>query len=163
MKEKLRFLIISFSLIILTSSLFFFLTTSAHSEFEKNVTLSVNKMTQETLTFSELNLKPGDTVEYTINVKCRVDGKFEVSFDFIEEENGNLAEFVEVEIECDGVKKTENLKTLFLTGKLLRFDCTLSGRETKKIIIRYTMPSEVDNDAKNTWSKFNVVFTAIHK
>lgn len=159
----MRILIVIFCIVILATILTILLLQAKRQEFDVNVKIGINGQASETLEFNDLNLKPGESTEYKMKVECSLDGEYEFSFSFSQTEDGKLAPFVNVDIECNGEIKSENLNTLFFSKKQLKFNCGMSRDKAQELVIKYTMPYEVDNDAKNTWSNFNVLFTATYK
>ncbi len=163
MRKELRVLIVSLCVIILVAILLIIFLTGEQENFEKNVTITTDGKVSETLTFEKLDLKPGESVEYTINVKCAVDGEYDVLLEFVQTKNGGISPFVNVDIDYNGNVKSERLDKLFLSAKAVELVCTLSEKEVQQIKIKYTMPYEVENEAEDTWSIFNVVLTATHR
>ena len=153
-------MIIVLSVILFVILLVFLFLGMAHEKFERNVTISTDGITSKTLHFSKLNLYPGESVEYTINVSSVLDGEYDVSLNFNQTENGHIAQFVVVEISCGDEVRTERLGVLFNDSESISFKKVPISKEPQRIKVKYTMPYEVGNEAKNTWSKFDIVLEA---
>lgn len=110
----------------------------------------------ETVSVQGLALIPGDTREYSFDLKCRDSGKYQVALKLKEKADGGLKEFVDVSVVLDGNR--------ILSGKLSEVMNTASmvlrdyefGRESVDLVITYSMPDFVGNEAMGTHADFDI-------
>ena len=131
---------------------------SSDKDFVKNVTLSENGVTREELEFSAANLKPGDSRDYILNLKCKTDGKYAIGLAFSEEKDGGLRNYVTVTITYEDFSVAYTLDELF-KGRIVELDCNISS-DPAQIHVIFTMPSEVGNEAQGAETDFIVILTA---
>lgn len=134
---------------------------NADESFVRNVTLSENGVTQEELTFSASGLKPGDRRDYTLNLKCNVDGTYAIDLAFSEEKDGGLRNFITVTLTYEGSRAEYTLDELF-NGQIVDFNCDIASAPAEIHLI-FTMPSEVGNEAQGADTDFIVILTAERK
>ena len=91
--------------------------------------------------------------------RTTLSGKFFVTLDYEELENGGLSEFVSVIIKLDDGNEYYRgyLKDLFDDEVLLNM--CFEANVSQKITITYLMPIEVGNEAMHTYSDFNINIT----
>lgn len=135
----------------------------AHENFPNEIKLSKNGKVQETLTIDNLDLCPGAVDERVLTMTCDADGDYGVSLDFNLKENGELARFIVVDLQCNGQNFQFKLDELFAENKTVEFDCTLYSEKKTEIIIRYTLPLEVGDEAQGADVIFDIDLTASHK
>ena len=70
----------------------------------KQVTLTVDGETRESLSVSLTDFYPGETREYVVNLICRDEGSYEVAVKFEKKGDGNLDEYITAEIETQGTR-----------------------------------------------------------
>ena len=110
----------------------------------------------ETVSINGLAMIPGDVREYSFDLKCRESGEYSVGLKLIEKADGGLKKFVDVSVFLDGNE--------ILSGKLSDVMGTAStvlkdyefGRESVDLVITYSMPSEVGNEAMGTHADFDL-------
>lgn len=132
---------------------------TANDAFAREITLKDNDVTRETLEFSASGLKPGDTKEYTINLKGKSVGNYELSFEFVEVKKGALKNFVDVTLQYGKDSYTYRLYEL-LEGKTVRFNCRIGAMDATVIKVIYSMSTSVGNEAQNETTDFRVNLTA---
>lgn len=129
----------------------------------KQVTLTVDGETRESLSVSLTDFYPGETREYVVNLICRDEGSYEVAVKFEKKGDGNLDEYITAEIETQGTRAGGKTLKEYFEGETLTRTCTAKAEEEIKLAIRYAMPSAVGNEAQKASCGFDVVITVIRK
>ena len=158
-RRTLRILILALCIYALVGIIAFLFIAIAHDDYRKEITIEVDDTPSAVLDMSWLDINPGESFEYVVNLKCRANGDYSVNFSFGENTRGGLEDFVEVELECGEISYNGDLSALIDTDRSFTFDCYLSGESKTKILIRYSMPYEVGNDAQGTFADFSVLLT----
>lgn len=135
---------------------------SADDEFVKNVKLEENGIVREELNFSASGLKPGDTRDYTIIVSPSADGTYVLEFDFEEENNGGLRDYVDVTLSYGETVINTTLSELF-DGKDVNFECKIGKKTPAEFHVIFSMSLEVGNEAQGVTSDFGAYLTATRK
>lgn len=132
--------------------------------FRNNVIkVDVEDNGQKIVEFESLNIIPGSIEEYKIKLQTEVASTYEITLDFIEEEDLGLKEFVYVKIQMgDNVLCDKLLKDVF-EEETITFECEMELRKKYDINITYYMLENVGNEAKNTQSTFDLVICATNK
>jgi len=148
------------SVMVTGVTLVYYLQSNPQENFERNVTLESEGVTEETFEFSALDLKPGDVIEYKINLNNATEDLYEVSLVFTEEKDGGLKEYVDVELQCGNRKVSKKLKALFEDSNPVKFDCKVGSGEIPVVYVRYIMQESVGNEAQDATADFKIVLTA---
>lgn len=118
----------------------------------------------ETVTVSELTLNPSETKDDVIYLTCEADGEFDVSLEFIEKYDGGLKSFVTVKITSAGNTVYDGMLDALLTDKApVTFKSGVAKKGKTELVISYSMPESVGNEAKNTSSRFDIHVTVDKK
>ena len=128
-------------------------------DFEKRVRIDRNGVVTEKLEVNDLTLNPGSKTEYTVKLKCKLEGTYDLSLVFVETEQSPLKDFVNVTVEHKGeVLKTATLAEL-LSGTSIDLVCDLNSVEYTDLIVRFEMPLDVGNEAKGATADFDIDMT----
>ena len=148
-------IVFTLSLIAFAGYLLYYIIDTS-DDFSKKVVIRNEGEIVKTIEVSNLSLVPSESKEYEIELVSIHDGKFFVTLDYEELENGGLSEFVFVSIKLDDGIEYYNgcLKDLF--GDDILLNMCFESNVSQKIIITYSMPVEVGNEAKHTYSDFNI-------
>lgn len=157
--KKFRWVLIAGCILILIGSILacWILAT----EDERNlidVRLSGDK-TKE-IYFESLELVPGESCEYTIQLKSTNAKKYDLSFDFVEVEDGGLKNFACVKITSGGEILYDDLILAAFEKNDFVFPVDFKEGKNTEINIIYYMPVDVGNEAKNTNALFKLLLTA---
>ena len=158
MKTK-TFGVLITALLILSSISVVFITfiTDTHDNFEENVTVKSEGITNTVITVNDLKLNPSGQCEYTINLVCAASGDFDVTLDYMETENGGMKSFVYVNVSADGeTVYNGTLSELLDTETKINFKAYLTAKQPVLIKIIYEMPENVGNEAQGTYSDFKI-------
>lgn len=115
----------------------------------------------EVIKFDALNLLPGDSCEYIIELKNDSSHKCSLSLDFVDvDEKETLKNYAHVKIIANGaVVYDDLLATAFENDSIvLPVDFAKSTNTELKLV--YYLPLEVGNEAKNAEAVFEVLITA---
>ena len=113
-------------------------------------------MTEATLKVPSLKLVPGGEEEYEVGVKCEATGLYEVEISYHERSDGGLKAFVNAFVSLGDEQASEKALAELIGGEPLVFDWTFEEGEAMPLRIRYEMPFDVGNEAKNTSASFDV-------
>ena len=119
-----------------------------------------DKQMEQTLSFSDLCVIPGDKTEYTIKVGNYVKSRFDLHLIFSETMEGNLDEFLRVRVSANGRVLSDELLCDMFEMQSLDIPFSLENGETFKLTITYYMPLEVSNDAQNAQTAFDLTIKA---
>lgn len=124
--------------------------------YDKDITLSEDGTVQEEMEFSLEGMYPGKSAEYSVHFGG-VAGDFELSLSFRADGDTGLAQYVDAVLELNGEKVAEGRLSELLGGEAVSL--SLSGDESV-LVIRYTMPLEVGNEAQELVADFAVEIEA---
>lgn len=115
----------------------------------------------EVIKFDALNLLPGDSCEYIIELKEEDFPQYNLSFDFVDvDEKKTLKNYARVKIIAnEAVVYDELLATAFENDNIV-LPVDLDTGKNAKLKIVYYLPLEVGNEAKNAEAVFEVLLTA---
>ena len=159
MKNKnINMLIIALLLLgSIAFSLIAFLT-KVKEDFQENITVSESGVTEKAVKVRNLSLNPTDSREYSINLVCEASGKYLVSIEYDEKDDGGMKEFVNVTIKAnDDMVYEGTLIDLIDNAPTVEFEGELYAKDPVVITINYAMPYEVGNEAEGTSADFDVI------
>ena len=128
----------------------------AEGKFEGDLRIGRDGEASDTLEINELGLIPGSQMEYTVHMTSRIAGDYTLTLDFEEIAESPLKDFVIVELLHDGVLLTSAPLHEALEGEALTSACYLSAEDTSDLIVRFKMPVEVGDEAKNLTASFEI-------
>lgn len=161
---KKVYLVLIMALAVLTGTGIAFLVWGlrANETFIRDVELTADGVTTETLSFTAENFVPGETREYTVTVHCAEAGEFVVTFSYESAGEGDLWKYLDVGIRCGEVTKEAAMAELH-GGAELKFEVELKEDEPFLFTVRYTMPLDVGNEAQRESADFALLLTAERK
>ena len=128
------------------------------------IRVSLNENESEAVGFENLALVPGQSCEYTLKLKRGSEPEYDLTLDFVETEDKNLKKFARVqilsgeEIVCD-----ELLETVLDENKTIVLPVNFSEQQNTELKVKYYLPLEVGNEAKNAEALFHLRLTASNK
>ena len=158
MKLKIILPIVAVALLLFGVVLMALTLASPNSSFIKDVTLNDDGVEQE-LEMSANGLIPGDSREYTLNLKGQSTGDYSLNFAFVVLNDGALKDFVKVTLQCGDKSDTYNLSDL-LGGQVATLKIKTIAKQTTVVKVIYSIPSEVGNEAQNATVDFTVNLSA---
>lgn len=124
------------------------------------INVDIGRTGASAVDFSALQMKPGDSKEYVLSIGSELPGDCVMTIDFTETDDGKLKDFVYVVVEANGkVLCDKLLRDLFEAEEPIELDCKINKYERFDVKVKYYMPIEVDNSAKNTHSDFMIKIT----
>ena len=105
----------------------------------------------ETVEFRDLQMHPGESVEFDLALTNEVEGEFQLTLDFIDSAPktvNNLKDYIKVIIIFNGEKVYEDDLASVMERELAPIDCELDKKEPVEMKIIYLMPIEVGNEAE---------------
>ena len=122
-----------------------------------------------TLEFSELDLIPGESAEYDVNLhsEMAVDAFVSLEFKRVDEIAEGIAKLENYayaritrgdEVLCDSL-----LSELLNNETRVTFECAIGANDHSNLKITYYMPSEVGNEAQNAEASFEMIITATNE
>ena len=119
------------------------------------IEVNIGEDGSESVEFSSINIKPGDTDEYVLALTSQLPGDCILTLDFDEIEEGKLKQYIDVKIEFEGETLYEGkLEDLFEEETVLTKGCRIKKRTQYELKVTYSMPLEVGNEAKRTVADF---------
>ena len=150
----MRVVLVAISLVIFTGSI---LTGYMLLNLNKREIIEVNigEDGSETVAFSSVNIKPGDSDAYVLALTSQLPGDCVLTMDFEEVDKGKLKKYLDVKIEFEGETLYEgSLEDLLEDENAITTRCQIKKRHKYEIKVTYSMPLEVGNDAKGAISDF---------
>ena len=155
--RSINILIVALLLAAVMSVMLIVFIEEAHNNFEKNITVEANGVTESVIPVRDLQLVPTEKKEYSVNLVCEASGGYFVFLDFVEKKDGGMKPFVVVTVSCDGeLVYKGSLAELLDTDKIVEFVSTLEADDPSVITFEYQMPRETGNEAQGTYSDFDV-------
>lgn len=161
MTKKLVYGLI-FSLIALTIAgiVIGIVVLNSQSSFSKEIELTQDGATQENLSINIEGVYPTKSVEYSVKFGSKATKSYDVELSFEQSGETDMAQYLELSIVLNGdTVESGNLQE-YLSGKVVALDLAMQKSEPAVLILRYTMPSEVGNEAQNLSVDFIVNITA---
>ena len=157
MKSKsFGIMIIGLALLLIMSIVMLLFIVRAHERFHSDLAITVDGVTEKTLTVPSLQLVPGSQEEYDVHVKCEASGLYEVEVFYYEKQNGGLKNFVNAVMTLGDERVHKGALRDLIDGEPVRFDWTFEEGEAMTLTISYEMPIEIGNEAKGTSAGFDV-------
>ncbi len=115
----------------------------------------------EALAFENLALVPGASCEYTIKLKKGAQEEYNLTLDFVETEDRNLKKFAHVQILSSGeVVCDELLEKVLDESETIVMPVNFKTNQNTELTVRYYLPLDVGNEAKNAEALFHLRLTA---
>lgn len=139
---------------------FLYVIIDTSDDFSEKVVIRNEGIVEEVLEVSNLSLIPGESKEYEVELVSIHEGNFFVVLDYNQTENGGLGDHVDVLIKLEGKVLYEGkLSDLFNDDFVTEYKTTFVANQSQLISITYTMDVLVGNEAKNTFSTFEIALT----
>lgn len=155
--RNIGIMIVAFLLFVVLSVILIVFLIRAHENFEKNIKVKENGVTEAVFAVRDLALVPTESREYHINLVCEASGGYHVFLDYNEKKDGGMKHFVEVTVKVDGkTVHVGSLAELIDDGKTVTFDSELYADDPVVITVVYRMPDDVGNEAQGTYADFDI-------
>ena len=162
-------LLVSLSITMLVGAGFatYFLFNSDRESNVHDINLQIGG--RHEVEFTDLDLVPGESVEYDIKLHSEMDVEAFVALEFkriddIPEGVAKLEDYAYAritmgeEILCDTL-----ISELLNSGSTINFECEIGADDHCDLKITYYMPDEVGNEAQNAEASFEIVITATNE
>lgn len=120
--------------------------------------------TSEIVEFHNLEMHPGDSLEFDIELTHEVEGECKLSLDFIDSApatvTNNLKNYIKVILIFNGSKVYEDDVTNAIDKDLAPIMCELDDKVPVKMTVIFMMPIEVGNEAENAEAFIDLSITA---
>lgn len=137
---------------------------------EKRNVMQVNLETGEskTIQFESLRLIPGESCEYTITLSGERAKEYDVTLDFSEtagtagtaENNPTLKDFARVTVLANGEIVCDELLAEAFEKEDITLRANFEQEKQMELTVRFYMPLEVGNEAKNAEALFELLITS---
>lgn len=122
--------------------------------------IKLSKGYTQSIDFSDLNLVPGESKKYDVDLVTTISGESELEFTFEKSGESPLAEFLYFEIKIgDKVLCDTSLNNL-LDGHTVRYTADMTIGEPLNVDIRCYMPETVTNEAQGKTANIKLNITA---
>lgn len=159
-KVRTYILIFTIMIAIAIGGILLFNNMEMHDDFRHKVTISEDGVVSEVLAFDSLTMIPGESVGYTVDIESALNSDFIITLDFINTKSGGLEEYVMVEADINGDKRTFSMLTLF-EGLDIVYNAELF--QTNSLDLRFYMPDTVGNEAQGKFVKFDINLIAMNE
>lgn len=124
------------------------------------INVDIGRTGASAVDFDALQINPGESKEYILSIGSELPGDCVMTIDFTETDDGKLKDYVFVVVEANGKVLCDTLlRNLFESEEPLQLDCKMTKTDRFDVKVKYYMPIEVDNSAKNTHSDFMIKIT----
>ena len=118
----------------------------------------------EVIKFDAMNLLPGDSCEYIIELRNDDFPKYSLNLDFVDvDEEKTLKNYARVKIIANGAVVHDELLATAFENDNIAFPVDFAEGMNAELKIVYYLPLEVGNEAKNAEAAFEVLITASNK
>ena len=162
-KTTRNILIFTLVIFVLIGITLFLYLKEARADYHKEVAIEVNGTTTVETDMEGINLLPGQESEYAIDLRFSLGGDYSLTVDFSEIRSGGLEDLFDVELSCDGTVVKNKLSAMLKGDSSITFDRTVKDHETKKIIVRYTLPESVGNEVQNSFADLKIGIVATYQ
>ncbi len=160
MKKEVRyFLLITSCVLILTGVLLLVYMLSA-SNRGNIIDIDIGDSESKSLSFDGLYLLPGESQQYTLNLHTKEDGYHDITFEFSEDEFGELKNYLYVKITIGGRTLHDGVLSELLADEAEAIYYTMNSAYPEEVGIIYYMPESLGNEAQGTRTSFDLVIRA---
>ena len=153
-KKAIMIVLIVAAIVMILGSVFLFIHISSRDNLNYDIHINSQGEAEKVLSIQALNLAPGQTRQYTLNLLSQSAKEYRIRLNFIPKGSGTLQNFITVEIKAGDVAVTRPLHELF-DGTTVDID----SRGADKIFINYIMPENVGNEAQGAQASFDIRLT----
>lgn len=154
MNKKIKYILIIVSAVLALTGMVIWGVMSKENVLKDNTVIEIDGETSKTLKAEISGFYPGKSEEYVIRLTGSGASDYEVSLNFKDDNGGSLKNYLTVTITTADTTVEKPLKEILSTGEISL------GKNATEIHIKYTMPEEVGNEAKETSVTFYIELTA---
>ena len=159
-KNSFSRIVLIFSSVLIIAGVSLLAWVQATSENRNVINVRVQEGKTESFEFDNLNLIPGESCEYVINLKRDSMKKYDLSLDFVEIGNKSLKNFAYVKIISNGDVVCDKLLATVFEDQDVVLPVDFNEGKNTEITIVYYLPIDVGNEAKNAEAAFELLLTA---
>ena len=157
--KAIRILLVAGSALIIVGALLMWWMLATEDD-RTVIKVQLDEGQTQSVKFEDLSLTPGESCEYTIDLKKASADNYDLKLDFVETEEKTLKNFAFVKIIVnDEVVCDELLATVFENEEIV-IPVDFSESKSTELKIVYYLPIEVGNEAKNEEAFFDLILTA---
>ena len=154
-KVRKNILIICSCLLMVVGIFIALYIIDTQNNFGNEIYIKSDGKVKRTIEVSDLVLLPSESKEYEIIFNTALSGNFIVDLYYVETSDGGMSQFVDVVISC-GDQQLYSGKLYSLFDEEVRFSLNIEKYKETKILITYSMDSEVGNEALNKYTDFKI-------
>ena len=132
----------------------------SQDDFTKNITLTGEGAVSEDMDFSLEGFYPGYSAKYTIKFGSAAALGYDAAVSFEEDGDCSLSEYVRVKMTLNGNALAEGTLESFLSGDSTSFTLENLDDGGAILVLEYSMPADVGNEAQGTVANFKLSVTA---
>ena len=157
MTKKLEYVLI-FSLIALTIAgiVIGSVVWKEQNEFTKKVELAQDGVTQTAWDINIEGLYPTKSVEYSVTFAGKTAESYQVVLSFVPRGTTELSKYLDLDIALNGETIETGKLQEYIEGKTVSLYLKIQKDDPAEVILRYTMPEDVGNEAQNAVADFTV-------
>lgn len=129
---------------------------------DKNIIkVSIDSEEAQEINFTDLELRPGESCEYTLIFRDTLNARYLVELDFRDcEPTYTLKDYARLRIEHGGEVLCDDSLSSVFAGEALKLTVDFSEDKKNEFKIIYYMPEDVGNEAQNAEADFTLFVTA---
>ena len=124
------------------------------------IKIDIERGEQETLTFDNLALIPGEQSEYKLELNVGSTQKYDLHLDFRETHDGDLKKYARAKIIVEDEVIFDDLLSKLLEKASFSLPIDLKEKKSASIGLIYYLPEEIGNEAQDTEATFELTITA---
>lgn len=117
----------------------------------------------QSVDFGDLELIPGQSKQYDIEVTSRISSKNDIDFSFEKLSDSPLAEYIYCEIKIGDTLLCDTRLDNLLDGRSLPYTTDMKINEPLKVDVRFYMPMNVTNEAQNKTASIRLNINATNE
>ena len=155
--RSVNILIVALCLLIVLSVTLAIFIEKARQDFEGDLRVSANGVTEKIFVVRELSLNPTESRDYTVNLLCAASGVYNLTLDYNETRDGGMKDHVVVTMTLgDELIYAGTLANLLQDGVSVQTVCTLEEKDSIPLKVHYEMPHHIGNEAQGTSADFKI-------
>lgn len=158
MKKLSYILVFVLSALVIVGIVIGIVLLTRQSDFDKKVTLTGDGVVQAEMKCSLEGLYPGQSAEYSICFSGAPEEAFALTVAFQPDDAAALSPYIDVELELNGESVAAESLDKYLKGDTA--EVTLPKGEERVLIVRYSMPEEIGNEAQGLAADFVLALEA---
>ena len=130
---------------------------------EDDIELKITVNESKKIEFDQIMLIPGESFERKVVLRSDLSGDYDLSFDFTEDEEGLLKNFIYIKVTVNGETICDKLLSELIKEDGRVISVYLSRSTNCDVVITCYMPEETGNEAEGTFADFALNITSVSK